>query len=417
MKKTALILSSLIFTFLSGSSQTVEWSQVAHPNGLQVNGVAFSADGQKVMSGTNCHPSKIRHYATADGTIIWDYTVSNSFMCIMGVGFSSNGNYFAGVEEMGNVLVFNNTGSQPVLSNTIAMGTSYAFSIDFAPNGAKLAVGGSNGKLQTYNLANGAQHLNINAHASWVTAANYSADNTKIASGGSDAKVKLWDTNGVLLNSLISHSGQITCLKFTKDNTKLISTSLDNSIKIWDAASGILLQTISPSSFAVMGVDISSDNKRMVTVSSDKFIRLYNLDTYALEASFGLMENDPLCVSWSQTNSGKIVVGYSDGTLTLYDIEALLTVNVEEQSVRKDKISLFPTVFQEKTNSVFPTKSVSKIEVRTTNGTLIKSVTGLETSTSFDFDTSYFNEEGTYFINFTMTDRTVIVKRVIKINP
>lgn len=417
MKKTAFILSQFLLTFLPGISQTVEWSQVAHPNGLQVNGVAFSSDGQKIISGTNCHPSKIRLYATTDGTITWDYTVSNSFMCIMGVGFSSNGNYFAGVEEMGNILVFNNTGSQPALTNTIAMGTSYAFSIDFSPNAAKLAVGGSNGKLQTYHVGAGTQELNINAHTSWVTSVNYSPDNTKIASGGSDAKIKLWDTTGVLLNTLSSHTGQITCLKFTKDNTHLISTSLDNTIKIWNAVSGILLQTITPSAYAVMGVDVSNDSKRIVTVSSDKFIRIYNLETLALEASFGLMTNDPLCVSWSQINPHKIVAGYSDGTLTLYDIEELLTVSVKEHNVSNDKISVFPSVFPEKTNACFPQNTVSKIEVRSINGTLIKSISGLETNTCFNFNASDFNEAGTYLISFFMTDHRVNVKRVVKINP
>ena len=263
MKKTLLkILIGLFPVFVNGQTPTSVWTQTANPGLLPVNGVAFAKDGNSIISGTDCHPARIRIYSTQDGNIDWDYTVANSFMCIMGVGFSSNGNYFAGVEEMGNILVFDNTQQPPVLSNTIAMNTMYAFSIDFAPNNHKMVVGGASGKLQTYRLLNSSLDLNLNAHSSWVTAINYSPDNTRIASGGSDAKVKIWDTTGVLLQTLSSHADDITSLKFSKDNTRLFSVSLDDKIKVWDVATGALLNTISPQGGDILGIDIASDNSR-----------------------------------------------------------------------------------------------------------------------------------------------------------
>jgi WD40 repeat protein len=239
-------LLNLLFIGMATTSvaQQLEWTALANPDSLQVNAVAFSTDNAKVVSATNCHPAHIRLYNTANGNQTWDYQVPNNLMCQMGIGFSSDGKYLASVEEMGNVIIFDYSVPVPDSVNTISMGTNYAFSIDFAPNAQKFAAGGSNGKLQTYHVNTGVLDININAHSSWVTAVCYASNNSWIASGGNDNKIKIWDTMGNLLFTLNGHSDDITSLRFSPDNARLFSSSLDNTVKVWNTSTGSLIHTI-----------------------------------------------------------------------------------------------------------------------------------------------------------------------------
>lgn len=413
MSKKIITIVAYILSLSVGYAQSVLWTQSAHPGGLQVNGVAFSPNGQRVISGTNCHPSKIRQYNVSNGAITWDYTVDTAFYCLMGVGFSSNGNYCAAVEEMGNVLVFNTLSATPVLVDTIIMGTTYAFSIDFAPNNYKMVLGGSNGKLQTYQIAGGVQNLNVSAHASWVTAVNYSPDNKKIASGGSDAKVKLWDTTGTLLHTLSSHTDDVTSVRFSKDNARLFSASLDDKIKVWNVATGTLLQTISPSVADVMGIDISADNNHLVAVSADKGVRIYNSNTYQLEASFGVTNaGSPLCVAWSQTDGTRIAVGYSNGTVVLYNVGNALSLLPLTHKINLTEVS--PNPFTDKILIQNSYLNIASVEIHDEQGKLLLKQATDKSQQVLLIETANDWQKGVYFLSCMADNGEVQVKKLIR---
>lgn len=116
--KFSLFVNLLFFSALL-PAQTLLWTQVANPDSLQVNGVDFSIDGSKVLSATECHPAHIRLFDTNTGSLVWNYTVPGNLMCMMGANFSANGTYFATVEEMGNILLFDQSQNPPVLTSTI----------------------------------------------------------------------------------------------------------------------------------------------------------------------------------------------------------------------------------------------------------------------------------------------------------
>jgi len=414
MKKNIVTSCVCLIAFLAkGQTPAAVWTQAAHSASLSVNGVAFSNDGQNIVSGTDCAPSSIRKYNTSNGTVTWDYTVGSSFMCIMGVGFSANGNYIAAVEEMGNVLIFSNTTPTPALTTTLAMGTMYAFSIDFSPNNHKVAVGGSEGKLQTYVASSGSLNINVNAHASWVTTVRFSPDNTKIATGGSDNLVKIWDTTGVLLHNLISHTEDITSVRFSQNNNLILTTSTDDKVKIWSVATGSLIQTISPSAYDVLGVDVSADDNHFAIVSADKMIRVYNLNTYVLEATFGLTtQGIPRCIAWSKSDQSKIVVGYSNGTISLYDTGG--TVDLKTNDSVSKQISISPNPCFEHCTVDFGANAFTSYSLFDVSGKFLFSKTIEQGTRSINLNSELLNGRGVYLIQLTSKDNNSIIKKIIK---
>jgi WD40 repeat protein len=351
IKIAAAFIASTILSFGICHSQTIDWSMKANPSFNSINGVAFRADGQKVLSGTNCHPASIRIFDVSTGTLNWDYTVGSSFMCIMGVTFSSNTNYIAAIEEFGNIFIFDNTGITPVIIDTINTGTSYGFSTAISPFNDKVAVGCSNGKMKIYNIPSGTLASDINAHPSWVTTVAYSPDGTKIVTGGSDDKVKIWSNTGTLLFTCSGHTGDITNVKVSPDNNFVVSSAKDDKIKIWNIATGALVQTITGHSSDVNGIDISPDGSKIVSASSDSTCKIWNFNTGSLITTFAVADSGVVnTVAWSP-NGDKIVTGNALSDVVLWSIPTTLTIN---ETVVSTYLKVYPNPAQNQLSIELP---------------------------------------------------------------
>lgn len=319
----------LSFFFLTVSvvnlqSQSIIWSKKSNSaSGLATYGVTFSANGEKVLSGSECHPANIRMFDVATGNQDWNYNVGDNFMCIQGVKFSSNGSLIASVEELGNVLVFNNLDTNPVIADTIKTGTSYAFSADFAPTNDRIAVGASSGKMNIYNLPGGTLFKSVGAHSSYVFSVTYSPDGTMLASGGADNKAKIWTEDGTLKFTLNGHSDDVLSVKFSPDNVFLATGGKDGKVKIWKTANGSLVRTIDAHTGEVKQLDISPDGTKIVSASTDQTCKIWNFDTGQLISTFGNTNGGIVwSVAWS-TDGSKIVTGTSMGDVILWNVSGV----------------------------------------------------------------------------------------------
>lgn len=341
--KQILFLQAIIGILfsLNISAQNIVWSKKANPMFNSINGVAFNSDGQKIVTGTNCHPASIRVFDVNSGTMNWDYTVGSGFMCIMGVTFSANTNYIAAIEEFGNIFIFDNTLDTPQLINTINTGTTYGFSTAISPDNSSVAVGCSNGKLKIYNITSGLLATDISAHPSWVTCVNYSPNGNFIVTGGNDNQVKIWQNTGALIFTCSGHTDDITNVKFTPDNHYIISSSKDNLIKIWDATNGTLVRTITGHTDNVNGIAISPDGSKIVSASSDNSCKIWDFYNGSLLSTFGVPDSGAVnTVAWS-SNANHIVTGNVLSDAVLWDVSNVLSVK-SMSAIEDLNIVLYP---------------------------------------------------------------------------
>jgi WD40 repeat protein len=391
-------------------SQNLLWTQLAHPDSLQVNGVSFSVDGSQVLSGTNCHPSYLRMYDIADGSISWEFNAGAGLMCMMGVGFSSDGNYLASIEEFGNLLIFDLTQSTPTLQPGIVLGTDYAFSLAFSPNSETIAVGGSNGKLKTYKLADSSPELSVNAHASFVTTVAYSPDNALIATGGSDNKVKIWNADGTPLFTLSGHTDDITSVEFTPDKGRLVSSAKDKKIKVWNVADGTLLHTIDVSNAKVNACDISPDGSMLASVSEDKNIRIWDMSNYTLLADFKQSYNArPLCVAWSP-DGNSLATGTTNGLVTFYDVSLISGTD----ETLGHQLEIFPNPFHQTITIKSENEAIKSIEIMDIKGSSVlrqqyAGITGI-----YEVDASQLQGNGSFLLKIETTDGRVWVEKLVR---
>lgn len=405
--KISIIFPFLVFGLSNLQSQTIVWSNKSNSLPLSTYGVSFSANGEKVLSGSECHPANIRMFDVATGNLDWNYNVGTSFMCIQGVKFSSNGIYIASVEELGNILIFNNLGAVPSISDTIDTGTSYAFSVDFSPTNDKIVVGCSNGKLKTYNLPGGAPAVSITAHSGYVYSANYSPDGTMIATAGSDKKVKIWSATGLLLFTCTGHGDEVTSVKFTPDNAFLVSGSLDGVVKIWDTTNGNLVKTIAAHTNEIKQVDISPDGSMIVTASADQTCKIWNFNTGDFISTFGKLNGGVVwSANWSP-NGNHIVTGTSNGDVILWDIS---TVSGTKNLIQSLVWEIFPNPASENISIHFPAEVlVQDLEIAEETGRIIQKLN----ATDRNFSISAL-KKGVYFLKISTASGQVATKCFVK---
>lgn len=328
MKKSFIVLSfSLLLTFFS-FAQTLNWSNACHPGQRETYGVAFSLDGEKIISGSECHESHIRLWDAQTGNMLWDYQTDTSLMCLMGVKMSTNGQLLGVVEEMGNLLIFNYSDSVPVLQRTIPVNSGASFSVAFSPDNAKVATDGYDGSVRIFQISDGALLRTIDAHNKPVLTMDYSPNGNWIVTGSYDSTVKVWNANtGALISNLGKIGGRVTGVRFAADNSHLVACTNNGVIKVWmnhmNGSMWMLHNTISAPE-GLYQVDFSDDIE-FVLAGGATFAYVYDSMGDSLYAAFNVDGGNTVYTVDFKPGSYDCVIGTSNGKVAYWNLDAALT--------------------------------------------------------------------------------------------
>ncbi|KAG8711931.1 hypothetical protein FRC11_001431 [Ceratobasidium sp. 423] len=162
-----------------------------------------------------------------------------------------------------------------------------------ASNGDRqVAVGTKSGEIQIFDLASSALVQSIQAHEGAVWSLHVRGDNIAMVSGSADKDVKFWEferktEEGSKFIGRVVTIVHVRTLKMSEDvlsvryspNSKFLAVALlDSTVKVFFQDSLKFFLSLYGHKLPVLGMDISSDSKLIITCSADKNIKIWGLD-------------------------------------------------------------------------------------------------------------------------------------------
>lgn len=162
------------------------------------------------------------------------------------------------------------------------------------------AVGYVDGSIRLWDSKTGTVVVSFNGHKSAVSALAWDESGTRLASGGRDAHIIVWDLIAeVGLYRLRGHKDQITGLEFLRhseddgDDTMrdatdgagwILSTGKDTLIKLWDLSTQHCVETHVAHHGGCWTMALMPDHRGCITAGQDGEMKVWSTDTQNLES-------------------------------------------------------------------------------------------------------------------------------------
>ncbi|MDJ0705872.1 MAG: WD40 repeat domain-containing protein [Leptolyngbyaceae cyanobacterium MO_188.B28] len=261
---------------LERPNRTVKFRYIAGHTS-DVTSVAFSPDGQRVVSGSE------------DNTVrLWDL--------------------------QGNAI------GEPFQGHT-----SDVTSVTFSPDGQTVVSGGADGTVRLSDLQGNAIGESFQANTLRVNSVAFSPDGQIVVSGGLEG-VQLWDLQGNAIGEPFQgHFLAVNSVAFSPDGQIVVSGSYDKTVRLWDLQGNAISEPFQGHglrgnwvpSFGGTSVAFSPDGQAVVSGGADGTVRLWDLQGNAIGEPFQGHTADVLSVAFS-SDGQTVVSGGADGTVRLW---------------------------------------------------------------------------------------------------
>ena len=239
-------------------------------HGSEVRSVAFSPDGQRIVTGSEDQMAKVWDSASGKELL----TLKGHGSGVASVAFSPDGQRIVTGSYDQTAKVWDSASGKELL--TLKGHGSEVRSVAFSPDGQRIVTGSLDQMAKVWDSASGKELLTLKGHGSGVLSVAFSPDGQRIVTGSYDQTAKVWEAaSGKELLTLKGHGHWVWSVAFSPDCQRIVTGSYDQTAKVWEAASGKELLTLKGHGNWIHSVAFSSDGQRIVTGSEDRTARMW----------------------------------------------------------------------------------------------------------------------------------------------
>jgi WD40 repeat protein len=209
-----------------------------------------------------------------------------------------------------------------------------------------LVTASEDNTLKVFDLSTFQLIHTLEGHIDYIRGVDITPNGEYIVSGDDSGMIIVWKTStGKIVHKLTRHDDFIRCIKITPEGNRFIACSDDKTVTLWHIQSGRLVRVYTGLSDWVYSGDITPDREFIITVNDDYRAEIlpYSIDGFRKAitdshfSSEQLYNKHPAQINIKSLfhrkdfseditaisdidKSGKMVTGYSDGSISIWEV-------------------------------------------------------------------------------------------------
>jgi WD40 repeat protein/tRNA A-37 threonylcarbamoyl transferase component Bud32 len=151
-------------------------------------------------------------------------------------------------------------------------------SLAWFPDGSKIATGGCEGAVRVWDAVTGAEERVLTGHLSDVRGLSVSPDARRLVTIGGDNTIRYWDLGkGTEIRKIGPLPSYSVAVSFLPDGEHALTVGYDSQVVTWDLAAGIATDRFDTKQERIDALAVLPGGERILTAGTDKTTRLVDL--------------------------------------------------------------------------------------------------------------------------------------------
>jgi WD40 repeat protein/serine/threonine protein kinase len=297
-----------------------------------VNGVTISPDGQRAVA-VDSNDRKIAVWSMNDSGTIKPQTVFEYDAQLWSATFTPDG---TGVLTVG--------GSEATIVDLKSQKSTASFSphgvvasANFSMDGKLVVTGSWDSSARIWNASTGEVIRKLsdqNGHAGSVLSACFSPDGESryVLTAGDAGNVILWEREtGKIVSKIVAHkNSRVNHATFSPDGSRILTSSSDKTARLWNLNTGKMEREFKGHIWPVLSAAFSDKGEWIITASEDNTARVWETATakplFELKGHTGNVN----AAAFAPNTKHRAVTASQDGTVKIWDLNESMSDEAEE---------------------------------------------------------------------------------------
>jgi WD40 repeat protein/serine/threonine protein kinase len=175
------------------------------------------------------------------------------------------------------------------------------FCVAFSPDGSKLASGGKDHTVRIWDATTGQALRTLNGHSDEVNGVAFSPDGATLVTAGQEGRLCVWDTSTWRLvhDQLHREASPLFGMAFLPDGALLAVGDERGRVRLWSTADWRELAPLVGHDDRASSIAVSADGQTIASASDDRTVRLWDVKTRQEKARLNPHNSNISCVGFS----------------------------------------------------------------------------------------------------------------------